>query len=87
MNHSKELFAIVKEFSNPAATENDITPSQKLCDSLADFFHDKISPIYENLKHQPSAADRINQLTPTNTNPKHLLTHWDLLTRKTLYPS
>ncbi|XP_078504364.1 uncharacterized protein LOC144762937 [Lissotriton helveticus] len=32
---SKELFSIVKEFSNPSTGNNDITPSQDLCDSLA----------------------------------------------------
>ncbi|KAJ1127797.1 hypothetical protein NDU88_006190 [Pleurodeles waltl] len=34
-NRSKELFAIVKEFTNPAATKIDITSSQELCDTLA----------------------------------------------------
>ena len=48
-NRSKELFAIVKEFSNPAAANNEITPSQELCDNLVDFFQDKISVIYENI--------------------------------------
>ncbi|KAJ1134487.1 hypothetical protein NDU88_000938 [Pleurodeles waltl] len=55
-HNSKELFGIVKELSNPDAENNSIPPSQDLCDSLAAFFHHKITDIY-------------NSFTTTNTNP------------------
>ncbi|KAJ1123466.1 hypothetical protein NDU88_001935 [Pleurodeles waltl] len=55
-HNSKELFGIVKELSNPDAENNSIPPSQDLCDSLAAFFHHKITDIY-------------NSFTTTNTSP------------------
>ncbi|KAJ1105718.1 hypothetical protein NDU88_003123 [Pleurodeles waltl] len=55
-HNSKELFGIVKELSNLDAENNSIPPSQDLCDSLATFFHHKITDIY-------------NSFTTANANP------------------
>ncbi|KAJ1168675.1 hypothetical protein NDU88_000592 [Pleurodeles waltl] len=49
-HNSRELFSIVKEFSNPSA--NAVTPSQDLCESLATFFHRKISDLHDSFGHQ-----------------------------------
>ncbi|XP_078537486.1 ras-related protein Rab-17 isoform X2 [Lissotriton helveticus] len=53
-HNSKELFNVVKELSNPNASNNDITPSQDLCNSLATFFHRKIVNIYDSFGAQNS---------------------------------
>ncbi|XP_069064501.1 clathrin coat assembly protein AP180-like [Pleurodeles waltl] len=78
-NHSKGLFAIVKEFTNPASTEN-ITPSQKLCNSLADFFHNKISD--NPLPQIASTSSHAQTPTPNNSSPIG-----NSSTHKTLSPS
>ncbi|KAJ1101581.1 hypothetical protein NDU88_006647 [Pleurodeles waltl] len=57
-HNSKELFNIVKELSNPNA--NAITPSQDLCNSLATFFHRKITDLHDSFGHQTQ---------PTTTEP------------------
>ncbi|KAJ1185435.1 hypothetical protein NDU88_002227 [Pleurodeles waltl] len=57
-HNSRELFSIVKEFSNPNA--NAITPSQDLCNSLATFFHRKITDLHDSFGHQTQ---------PSNTEP------------------
>ncbi|KAJ1120807.1 hypothetical protein NDU88_008956 [Pleurodeles waltl] len=49
-HNSRELFSIVKEFSNPKA--NAVTPSQDLCESLATFFHRKISDLHDSFGQQ-----------------------------------
>ncbi|KAJ1150918.1 hypothetical protein NDU88_003705 [Pleurodeles waltl] len=53
-HNSRELFSIVKEFSNPSANANanTVTPSQDLCESLATFFHRKISDLHDSFGHQ-----------------------------------
>ncbi|KAJ1174841.1 hypothetical protein NDU88_000132 [Pleurodeles waltl] len=58
--HSKELFNIVKELSNPNASSNSITPSQELCNSLATFFHRKITDLHNSFGPQ---------IPPTTTEP------------------
>ncbi|KAJ1214690.1 hypothetical protein NDU88_002308 [Pleurodeles waltl] len=57
-HNSRELFNIVKELSNPNA--NAITPSQDLCNSLATFFHRKITDLHDSFGHQTQ---------PTTTEP------------------
>ncbi|KAJ1091870.1 hypothetical protein NDU88_004984 [Pleurodeles waltl] len=57
-HNSRELFNIVKELSNPNA--NAITPSQDLCNSLATFFHRKITDLHDSFRHQTQ---------PTTTEP------------------
>ncbi|KAJ1178195.1 hypothetical protein NDU88_003442 [Pleurodeles waltl] len=59
-HNSKELFNIVKELSNPNANVNAITPSQDLCNSLATFFHRKITDLLDSFRHQTQ---------PTTTEP------------------
>ncbi|KAJ1091309.1 hypothetical protein NDU88_004436 [Pleurodeles waltl] len=55
-HNSRELFNIVKELSNPNAN----TPSQDLCNSLATFFHRKITDLQDSFGHQTQ---------PTTTEP------------------
>ncbi|KAJ1124555.1 hypothetical protein NDU88_003006 [Pleurodeles waltl] len=57
-HNSRELFNIVKELSNPVA--NAIMPSQDLCNSLATFFHCKITDLRDSFGHQTQ---------PTTTEP------------------
>ncbi|KAJ1209000.1 hypothetical protein NDU88_004379 [Pleurodeles waltl] len=52
-HNTKELFSIVKELSNPSSITNDIPPSQDLCDSLATFFHRKITDIHNSFNPAP----------------------------------
>ncbi|KAJ1212840.1 hypothetical protein NDU88_000484 [Pleurodeles waltl] len=59
-HNSRELFSIVKEFSNPNA--NAITPSQDPCKSLPTFFHRKITDLHDSFGHQ-------TQLTNTEPTP------------------
>ena len=47
-NSSKEIFLIIKDFTIPAATASNITPFQKLCNELSEFFNSKITVIYDN---------------------------------------
>ncbi|KAJ1213667.1 hypothetical protein NDU88_001299 [Pleurodeles waltl] len=59
-HNSRELFSIVKEFSKPNA--NAVTPSQDLCNSLATFFHRKISDLHDSFGHQTQPS--ITEPTP-----------------------
>ena len=44
-NSSKEIFAIIKEFTAPAAASSSITDSQDLCNMLSELFCNKITSI------------------------------------------
>ncbi|KAJ1158533.1 hypothetical protein NDU88_011221 [Pleurodeles waltl] len=59
-HNSKELFNIVKELSNPNVSSNTIMPSQELCNSLATFFHQKITDLHDSFGPQ---------IPPTTTEP------------------
>ncbi|KAJ1091425.1 hypothetical protein NDU88_004551 [Pleurodeles waltl] len=71
-HNSRELFSIVKEFSNPSANANAnaITPSQDLCESLATFFHRKISDLHDSFGHQTQPN------TTEPTSPTITLNNW-----------
>ncbi|KAJ1155852.1 hypothetical protein NDU88_008577 [Pleurodeles waltl] len=67
-HNSRELFSIVKEFSNPSANANAVTPSQDLCESLATFFHRKISDLHNSFGHQ-TQPNRHPRPSPSTTGP------------------
>ncbi|KAJ1108454.1 hypothetical protein NDU88_005830 [Pleurodeles waltl] len=67
----KELFCIVKELSNPNANVNDIPPSQKLCDDLSTFFHQKIAAIHDSFNTAPPPDP-----TPDDSSHACRLTTW-----------
>ncbi|KAJ1110543.1 hypothetical protein NDU88_007894 [Pleurodeles waltl] len=69
-HNSRELFSIVKEFSNPSANANAVTPSQDLCESLATFFHRKISDLHDSFGHQTQPN------TTEPTSPTITLNNW-----------
>ncbi|KAJ1115343.1 hypothetical protein NDU88_003567 [Pleurodeles waltl] len=73
-HNSKELFSIVKELSNPSTNINDIPPSQELCDSLATFFHQKITDIHDSFN--TTAAPTTPDTTPANTTQFDRPTSW-----------
>ncbi|KAJ1125326.1 hypothetical protein NDU88_003758 [Pleurodeles waltl] len=61
-HYCKELFCIMKERSNPNANVNDVPPSQKLCDDLSTFFHQKIAAVHDSFNTAPPPD-------PTPTTP------------------
>ncbi|KAJ1111919.1 hypothetical protein NDU88_000191 [Pleurodeles waltl] len=67
----KELFCIVKELSNPNANVNDVPPSQKLCDDLSTFFHQKIAAIHDSFNTAPPPDP-----TPDDSSHACRLTTW-----------
>ncbi|KAJ1184992.1 hypothetical protein NDU88_001788 [Pleurodeles waltl] len=69
-HNSKELFNIVKELSNPNASSNTFTPSQDLCNSLATFFHRKITDLHD------SFGPQIPPTTTELTAPTITLNAW-----------
>ncbi|KAJ1090711.1 hypothetical protein NDU88_003840 [Pleurodeles waltl] len=74
-HNTKELFSIVKELSNPSSITNDIPPSQDLCDSLATFFHRKITDIHDIFNPDPPAPTT-KSTTPATTTRTSRLTVW-----------
>ena len=56
-NRSKEIFAIMKDFTSPVAASNSITPSQNLCNKVSQFFNNKINTIYSNFNPQLDLKD------------------------------
>lgn len=51
-NSSKELFKILKDFTNPRVNNSSIPQTQQLCDDLANHFKLKIDKIYSSFNTQ-----------------------------------
>ncbi|KAJ1104746.1 hypothetical protein NDU88_002155 [Pleurodeles waltl] len=68
-HNSKELFNIVNKLSNPNASSNSITPSQELCNSLATFFHRKITELHDSFGPQipPTTTELTASAVTLNT--------------------
>ncbi|KAJ1214661.1 hypothetical protein NDU88_002279 [Pleurodeles waltl] len=78
-HNTKELFSIVKELSNPSSITNAIPPSQDLCDSLATFFHRKITDIHDSFNPDPPSPTTESTTPATTTRTSHL-TAWSSVT-------